>query len=145
MIRLSLTILLFICCSCSSFSQIKKDIKPTGFDRIPSKIGLKQSDFLELFIKKLNDSVIVVFSDSFIFEGVIVNTIKRFDNFYTIVIASTTMSNTFFSLNQITYKNTVTYTGMIYNKLYDDGFMLKNDNTKNYILEKFSHSIKMQD
>jgi hypothetical protein len=144
MTRLSYIILLLTCCS-NSFSQLKKDIKPKGFDKISNKIELKQGDFFTFFNKNLNDSVTINFSDAFVFKGKIISIVKRFDNFHTVVIASQTMNNTILSLNKVSYEGVVSYTGMIFNSSYDDGFMLKKDSRNNYILEKFFQSIQIQD
>ena len=74
------------------------------------------------------------------------SSVKKYDNLYKVVIRSSSLDNTLFSISKrIEEDSSVNYIGRIINEKYADGYELKKENDGSYSLNKIQTEELIQD
>ena len=121
----------------SSKSQLFRN----SSQRVPAKI-----DELDKAFSSPEGSIVKLHFRNFDFEGTITSSLKRYDNLYSVVIKSSSMENTIFSISKRTNDDkTITYVGRIINENYADGYELIEAEEGGYVLNKIKTDVLLQD
>jgi hypothetical protein len=82
----------------------------------------------------------------FAFNGIVISSIKRYDNLYTVIVKSPSLDNTLLSISKrINDDQTITYVGRIINNNYADGYELKRENNGSYTMHKIKTEALIED
>ena len=126
-------------------SQIQTSGRSQLFRNVSQKVPAKTSELDKAFTAK-EGSIVKLQFKNFDFEGIVTSTVKRYDNLYSVVIKSSSLDNTLFSISKrINEDNTINYVGRIINENYADGYELVQDEVNGYVLNKIKTEVLLQD
>lgn len=115
------------------------------FSRYSDKLPAKANELDKAFLATQGDEIKLNFSN-FIFTGIITSSVKRYHNLSTVIIKSTSLNNSVFSISKkINDDSTITYIGRIINESYADGYELVKDSLGNYELNKIKTESLLED
>ena len=121
----------------SGRSQLFRNVSqrvPAKTDELDKAFSAKEGTFLKLHFK------------NFDFEGTITSSLKRYDNLHSVVIKSSSLNNTIFSISKrINDDKTIAYVGRMINENYADGYELVQDEEGGYFLNKIKTEVLLQD
>ena len=126
-------------------AQVTTSSRQNLFSRYSEKLPTAVTELDKAFNAKLGADVNLKFSN-FSFSGTVTSSVKRYDNLYSVVIKSTSLSNSLFSISKrINDDKTITYVGRVINEKYADGYELTKDSDGNYALNKIKTEELLQD
>ena len=148
-----LVLCLIVMCTHTSSAQIltnqrtqvqtnnKSQLFRNNSQRVPAKVNELDKAF-----SAVEGSLIKLHFKNFDFEGTITSSLKRYDNLYSVVIKSSSLDNTIFSLSKrINEDKTITYVGRMINENYADGYELIEAEEGGYFLNKIKTDVLLQD
>jgi hypothetical protein len=110
--------------------------KPHLFAHLPNNIQISTNQLEQLFTKIVGNKTNMPIQAGFSIDGTVIVNQTKFGTLQTVAIKLTQYNNIVFTISKrITANNSVVYTGHLFNRLYADGFELKNNNN-NYQLVK---------
>jgi hypothetical protein len=126
-------------------AQVQTSTKQRLFSRYSDKLPTKANELDKAFLAPEGAQIKLNFSN-FTFSGVVTSSVKRDHNLSTVIIKSTSLNNSVFSISKrINEDNTITYIGRIINENYADGYELKKDSLGNYELNKIKTESLIED
>ena len=126
-------------------AQVSISSRQNQFSKLSERLPAALSELDKAFYAPEGSKLQLQFSN-FSFSGIITSSVKRYDNLYSVVIKSSSMDNTLFSISKrINDDNTVTYVGRIINEKYADGYELRKDSDGTYALNKIKTEVLIQD
>ena len=129
--------LLVLLTTVTGFSQNPNTVKPKQFENYPSIINCQESELSRIFSTAEGQDITVNFSNNLLFPGKLTSNMVKYSNLQSALIKSAQFNNSIFEISKITNPdNSITYTGIIINMNYFDGYELKRDVTGNYKLIK---------
>lgn len=126
-------------------TQIQANNKSQLFRNSSQRVAAKLDELDKAFSAPEGSFVKLQFKN-FDFEGTVTSSLKRYDNLYSVVIKSSSLDNTIFSLSKrINEDKTVTYVGRMINENYADGYELIEAEGGGYFLNKIKTDVLLQD
>ena len=126
-------------------AQVETSSRPSAYARYADKLPTKPNELDKAFSSSAGTKVTFNFSN-FTYSGIITSMVKRSSTLSTVVIKSTTLENSIFSISKkINDDRTVTYIGRIINQNYADGYEITKDDNGNYALNKIKTDELIQD
>lgn len=126
-------------------TQIQTNSKTQLFRNSSQRVPAKIDELDKAFSAREGSNVKLHFRN-FDFEGTITSSLKRYDNLYSVVIKSSSLDNTIFSISKrINDDRTITYVGRIINENYADGYELIKAEDGGYVLNKIKTDVLLQD
>ncbi|MEO6682454.1 MAG: hypothetical protein ABIN48_06470 [Ginsengibacter sp.] len=126
-------------------TQLPSSEKSQLFRGLSQRVPAKVTELDRAFSAKKGTSIKLQFKN-FDFEGVVTSSIKRYDNLYSVLIKSSSLDNTIFSISKrINDDKSITYVGRIINEDYADGYELVQDDDGGYVLNKIKTEVLLQD
>ncbi|MEP6596522.1 MAG: hypothetical protein ABJA71_11280, partial [Ginsengibacter sp.] len=95
-----LTLCILLTCSFTSHAQISASLKPGLFDRVASSLTAAIPELDKAFIAKQGTTIQLNFSNNFIFNGIILSSVQRYDKLKSIIIKSSLLHNTLLALSK---------------------------------------------
>ena len=144
---------LIMMCSYTSSAQIltnnrtqtQTSSKSQLFRNVAQRIPAKTDELDKAFSTPEGKFVKLQFRN-FDFEGTVTSSLKRYDNLYSVVIKSSSLDNTIFSISKrINEDKTITYVGRMINENYADGYELIEAEDSGYVLNKIKTDVLLQD
>ena len=131
-------VLLLCAFTLTGFSQGQGTAKPKLFANSPDKFDCQVSDLTAVFAATEGQNVNLNFSNNFSFSGTVIsNEIKYNNNLQTVLLRSSVLDNTIFSISKrIDADRSTTYVGRIINQKYFDGYELQKDVSGKYQFSK---------
>jgi hypothetical protein len=126
-------------------AQVTTSSRPSAYARYADKLPTKPNELEKAFSSPAGTKITFNFSN-FTYSGIITSTVKRNCTLSTVVIKSTTLENSIFSISKkLNDDKTVTYIGRIINQNYADGYEIIKDDKGNYALNKTKTDVLIQD
>lgn len=126
-------------------SQIQSSEKAQLFRNTAQRVPAKRDELDKAFSAPEGSFIKLQFKN-FDFEGTLTSSLKRYDNLYSVVIKSSSLKNTIFSISKRTNDDkTITYVGRIINENYADGYELIKAEEGGYVLNKIKTDVLLQD
>lgn len=120
--------------------------RPKLFNGVENKISYPKADLEKIFTKIKGSEIKISLPGNFNFTGIVVSSVKRYDNLESYLIKSDVLNGAMFAVSkQINADKSITYTGRIINEKYSDGYELKIDASGNYFLNKIDMDELLQD
>lgn len=117
----------------NQFSKMSEKL-PTSFSELDKAFHAPEGSKLQLRFSNLT------------FSGIVISSLKRYDNLYSVVIKSSSLDNTLFAISRRTEEDSsFTYVGRIINEKYADGYELRKDDGGAYSLYKIKTEVLIQD
>lgn len=136
---------LAITLSYTASAQILTSNRENHFNKYAEKLPTPESELSKAFNVPEGGKVKINFAD-FAFNGIVISSIKRYDNLYTVVVKSPGLNNTLFAISKrINEDKTITYAGRIINQNYADGYVLKKQNNGSYAMTKIKTDDLIED
>jgi len=140
-----LAISIFLISSFATKAQVETSSRQRLFSRYADKLPTKINELDKAFLSPTGTEIELNFSN-FSFKGIVTSSIKRYHNLSTVIIKSTSLNNSLFSISKkINEDKTITYIGRIVNENYADGYELVKDTLGNYSLNKIKTESLLQD
>jgi hypothetical protein len=115
------------------------------FDRYAAKLQTPETELSKAFSVPEGGKIKLAFGD-FAFNGIVLSSINRYDNLYTVIVKSPSLDNTLLSISKrINDDQTITYVGRIINNNYADGYELKRENNGSYTMHKIKTDALIED
>lgn len=131
-------------CSYNGHAQILTSNRQNHFDKYATKLSTPESELSKAFNVPEGAKVKLNFGD-FAFNGIVISSIKRYDNLYTVIVKSPDLNNTLLAISKrINDDKTITYVGRIINDKYADGYELKKENGS-YAMQKIKTDALVED
>ena len=138
--------LLFALSSVTAVAQNASGAKSKLFSSFPQQIICSEAELSKAFTAAANQNINLSFSDNFLFGGVVISNVVKYDNLQSVVIKSAVFGDAIFALSRITNADkSINYVGRIINKKYFDGYELKKDANNIYQLIKMETDTVIQD
>ena len=138
-------VLCIIMSSYQAKAQTSASSRQNQFSKLSERLPATLSELDKAFLAPEGSKLQLHFSN-FSFSGIITSSVKRYDNLYSVVIKSSSLDNTLFSISKrINEDNTITYIGRIINEKYADGYELRKESDGTYALNKIKTEILIQD
>lgn len=129
----------------SAGAQIPASSRQNQFSKLSSKLPTSISEMEKAFIAPEGSRLELKFSN-LTFTGIVLSSVKKYDNLYNVVIRSSSLDNTLFSISKrIEADSSVHYVGRIINEKYADGYELKKEDDGSYSLHKIRTEELIQD
>lgn len=126
-------------------SQTTASSRQNQFSKLSERLPTSTSELEKAFLVPEGSKLQLKFSN-LTFSGIILSSLKRYDNLYTVIIKSSSLDNTLFSISKrIATDNSITYVGRIINEKYADGYELKKEDDGSYSLNKIKTEEYIQD
>lgn len=140
-----LVLCIIIMSSYTAEAQIATSIRKDQFSKLSERLPAALSELDKAFLAPEGSKLHLNFSN-FSFSGIITSSVKRYDNLYSVIIKSSSLDNTLFSISKRTNEDkTITYVGRIINEKYADGYELRKESDGTYALNKIKTEILIQD
>jgi hypothetical protein len=126
-------------------AQIAASSRQNQFSKLSSKLPTTLSELEKAFLAPEGTKLQLKFSN-LTFSGIVLSSVKKYDNLYKVVIKSSSLDNTLFSISKrIEEDSSVSYIGRIINEKYADGYELKKESDGSYSLNKIQTEELIQD
>jgi hypothetical protein len=126
-------------------AQVTSSSKPSAYARYADKLPTKANELEKAFSSSAGTEITFHFSN-FTYSGIITSMVKRNSTLSTVVIKSTTLENSIFSISKkLNADQTVTYIGRIINQNHADGYEITKDDNGNYAMNKIKTDELIQD
>jgi hypothetical protein len=126
-------------------AQSPPSSRQNQFSKLSSKLATPLSELEKAFLAPEGTKLQLKFSN-LTFSGIVLSSVKKYDNLYKVVIKSSSLDNTLFSISKrIEEDSAVTYIGRIINEKYADGYELKKESDGSYSLNKIQTEDLIQD
>ncbi len=143
-----LVLCIVILLSCTAKAQIytsSRQNRQNQFSKLSEKLPTASAELDKAFLAPEGTKLHLNFSN-FSFTGIVTSSIKRYDNLYSVVIKSSSLDNTLFSVSKrINDDKTITYVGRIINENYADGYELRKESDGTYALNKIKTETLIED
>lgn len=141
----AMALCILIMYSYASEAQVLTSSRQNYFDRYAQELPTPVTELNKAFTTSEGAKVKINFAD-FSFNGIVVSSIKRYDNLYSVIVKAPGLDNTILSISKrINPDKTVSYIGHIINQKYADGFELRKDNNGNYAMNKIKINALIED
>jgi len=141
----AMALCILIMYSYASEAQVLTSSRQNYFDRYAQELPTPVTELNKAFTTNEGAKVKINFAD-FSFNGIVVSSIKRYDNLYSVIVKAPGLDNTILSISKrINPDKTVSYIGHIINQKYADGFELRKDNNGNYAMNKIKINALIED
>jgi hypothetical protein len=131
--------------SYTSNAQILTSNRQNHFDKYAAKLATPESELGKAFSVPEGGKVKLNFGD-FAFNGIVISSIKRYYNLYTVIVKSPDLNNTLLAISKkINDDKTITYVGRIVNDKYADSYELKRGNNGSYAMHKIKTDALVED
>lgn len=129
----------------AQISTSSRSSRENQFSKLSEKLPTALTELDKAFLAPEGTKLQLNFSN-FSFSGIITSSLKRYDNLYSVVIKSSSLDNTLFSISKrINEDNTISYVGRIINEKYSDGYELRKESDGTYALNKIKTEVLIQD
>jgi hypothetical protein len=133
---------LFLCfATIASYAQ-ETDKRPKLFASYPDLIDVPNTVLEKVMDFKAGQEVSVDFGSGFIFNGVVISNVVKYNNLQSVGIKSAALSNTILSISKVRKSNgSLLYVGRILNSNASDGYEIKSGKLNTYVLQKFETAL----
>ena len=126
-------------------AQVQTSSRQHLFSRYSDKLPTRVNELDKAFLAIEGSEIELNFSN-FSYKGIVTSSVKRYHNLSTVIIKSTSLNNSLFSISKkINEDKTISYIGRIINENYADGYELVKDTLGNYSLNKIKTETLLQD
>lgn len=131
--------------SYASMAQVLTSNRQNYFSKYSQKLPTVESELEKAFQVPEGDKVKINFAD-FSFNGIIISSVKRYDNLYSVLVKAPGLDNTMLAISKIINPDkSVSYIGRIINQNYADGFELRKENDGSYAMNKIRTDALIED
>ncbi len=128
-----------------SHAQILTSNRQNYFDKYAVNLPTPQTELAKAFTVPEGGKIKLNFGD-FAFNGIVISSIKRYENLYTVIVKSPALNNTLLAISKrINDDKTITYVGRIINEKYADGYELQRENNGAYAMHKIKTDALVED
>lgn len=139
-----LALFLLLIMTQGSKAQVLTSNRQNYFNKYSEKLPATTNELEKAFTVSEGSKVKLNFGD-FTFNGVVISSIKRYDNLYSVIVKAPDMNNTLLAISKrINDDHTITYVGRIINEKYADGFELRKENN-GYAMNKIKTDALIED
>ena len=126
-------------------AQNSTSVRRNQFSKFSEKLPTALSELDKAFLAPEGSKIQLNFSN-FSFSGIITSSVKRYDNLYSVVVKSSSLDNTLFSISKrINEDQSISYVGRVINEKYADGYELRKESNGTYSLNKVETQELIQD
>jgi len=126
-------------------AQNSTPVRRNQFSKFSEKLPTALSELDKAFLAPEGSKIQLNFSN-FSFSGIITSSVKRYDNLYSVVVKSSSLDNTLFSISKrINEDQSISYVGRVINEKYADGYELRKESNGTYSLNKVETQELIQD
>lgn len=137
---------LLLSISVYSHAQVTKSSRPELFSNFSANIPASVNELDKAFAIKPGSSIQFNFANKFLFNGIILSSVQKYNNLSSVIIRSSLLQNALLSISKrINDDNSITYVGRIINEKFSDGYELKKDDAGNYSFNKIKTEDLIQD
>ena len=116
------------------------------FDAYPNVINCPNTELDKAFITPEGNSLLLSFSNTINFSGLLSSATQRYNNLKSVVIKLNNLQGAILAISKrINDDNSISYVGRIINEHFADGYELKKDQNNNYFLNKIKTEDLLQD
>lgn len=136
---------IIIMSSYSTQAQILTSNRQNYFIKYAETLPTATSELEKAFTNPEGAKVKINFAD-FSFNGIVISSIKRYENLYSVVIKSQGLDNSILAISKrINPDKSFSYIGRIINQKYADGFELRKGNDGTYVMNKIKTDALIED
>ena len=143
-----LMLCIIIMSSYTSEAQIatsSRQNRQNQFSKLSERLPTALTELDKAFLAPEGTKIQLNFSN-FSFTGIITSSVKRYDNLYSVIVKSSSLDNTLFSISKrINDDKTISYVGRIINEKYADGYELRKESDGTYALNKIKTELLIED